>query len=260
MAKHVGRHRAPGFSPLHEIGQLAAESTKPALQVSAVAMVSTGLVATMALPAQAAPVSSAKVAAPAAPAMPAESAAAGADLPELGPFVMAPPSTGGASLSFSSLAGFKAKAPTVVPVPTTRVSRSAARTAAPVSAPAPAAPSAPAAPVIPANGSIIAVAASLLGIPYVYGGTSTSGIDCSGYTQLVYRLAGKSIPRTAEAQRVGSVKVSNPAPGDLIFFGSPASHVGIFAGNGMMYDAGRRGSVTSYRKIYTFVNVSYGRY
>ncbi len=256
MGKHVGRHRAPGYSPLQEIGQLAVESTKPALQVSAVAVASTGLVATMALPAYAAPATPDSGSAAAAPAVPFDPMTDSTDIIEMGPVVVAPTASA-AQLSVSSLAGFKAKAVSVAaPAPATRVSRSTSRTAAPAS---PAAPEAPAAPVVPVNGSIIAIAASLTGIPYVRGGTSTSGADCSGFTQLVYRLAGKSIPRTAEAQRAGSVKVSNPQPGDLVFFGYPATHVGIYAGNGMMYDSARTGTRTALRKIYSS-NVVYGRY
>ncbi|PID97374.1 MAG: hypothetical protein CSA84_00690 [Actinomycetales bacterium] len=110
------------------------------------------------------------------------------------------------------------------------------------------------------NGSITSIAAGLMGIRYRWGGTSTSGIDCSGFTQMVYRRAGISIPRTAEAQRRAATKVSNPRPGDLVFFGYPASHTGIYAGGGMMYDAGRRLGRTVYRKIWTSSGVSYGRF
>src|SRR5204863_2033174 len=122
-----------------------------------------------------------------------------------------------------------------VPAPaatTTRASRTTARTA-------PAAPTATASanPAPAPTGGIIGIAASLSGIYYRYGGTTTAGFDCSGFTSYVYRQVGKSIPRTAEAQRAASSKVSNPVPGDLIFFGYPAYHVGIFAGAGKMYDS-----------------------
>jgi cell wall-associated NlpC family hydrolase len=125
---------------------------------------------------------------------------------------------------------------------------------------APAAPAAPAVNLPAPTGGILGIAASLGGVPYVWGGTSTSGFDCSGFTGYVYRLAGKSLPRTAEAQRAASVKVANPSPGDLIFFGFPAYHVGIYAGPGMMYDAQRPGTVTGLHSIWTYNSVSYGRF
>ncbi|HVD24304.1 MAG TPA: C40 family peptidase, partial [Lapillicoccus sp.] len=110
------------------------------------------------------------------------------------------------------------------------------------------------------TGGIIGIAASLSGIYYRYGGTTTAGFDCSGFTSYVYRQVGKSIPRTAEAQRSASSKVSNPVPGDLIFFGYPAYHVGIFAGAGKMYDSPRTGQTTGLHVIWTQSNVSYGRF
>ena len=259
MSKHVGRHRAPGFSPLHEITQIAADSAKPAMQVSVVAVASTGLIATMTMPAHAATDSGASsssasaVASVPAGSLPSEDLAAAT-----GPLVTAP-ATANAMPTFGSLRGFRTKAAvtatTVAAPATARVSRTTTR-----STPAAPAPTAPAPAVTGGRADIIAIAASLTGIPYRYGGTSTSGIDCSGYTQLVYARAGISIPRTAEGQRAASIKVANPAPGDLIFFNRPATHAGIYAGNGMMYDAGATGRYTSYRKIYTFVNVSYGRF
>ena len=110
------------------------------------------------------------------------------------------------------------------------------------------------------DGTTLQVSASLSGIYYRYGGTTTAGFDCSGFTSYVYRQVGKSIPRTAEAQRAASSKVSNPVPGDLIFFGYPAYHVGIFAGAGKMYDSPHTGATTGLHVIWTQTNVSYGRF
>ena len=78
-------------------------------------------------------------------------------------------------------------------------------------------------------------ALSLQGVPYVFGGTSRSGFDCSGYTQYVFRGSGISLPRTAAEQfRVGSsVSRAQLQSGDLVFFttyASGASHVGIYIG------------------------------
>jgi cell wall-associated NlpC family hydrolase len=92
------------------------------------------------------------------------------------------------------------------------------------------------------TGGLLGLAGGLAGIYYVYGGTTPDGFDCSGYTQYVFGKAGISLPRTAEEQRQAATPVSDPQPGDLIFFGIPAHHVGIYAGNGMMWDSPETGS------------------
>jgi cell wall-associated NlpC family hydrolase len=75
-----------------------------------------------------------------------------------------------------------------------------------------------------------------LGTPYVFGGTSTTGFDCSGYTQHVFAMMGIDLPRTADAQyAVGHPAIGGTQPGDLVFFQTyapGASHVGIYLGNG----------------------------
>ena len=93
----------------------------------------------------------------------------------------------------------------------------------------------------PRSSGVVGIAASLAGIYYVYGGSTPAGFDCSGYTQYVFGKAGISLPRTAEEQRQATTPVTNPQPGDLVFFGSPAHHVGIYAGDGMMWDAEQTG-------------------
>jgi cell wall-associated NlpC family hydrolase len=105
---------------------------------------------------------------------------------------------------------------------------------------------------------VLGVAASLAGIYYVYGGTTTAGFDCSGYVQYVFAKVGVSLPRTAEQQRQAVQAVSDPRPGDLVFFGSPAYHVGIYAGNGMMWDSPQTGSAIALRSIWSS-NPTYGR-
>lgn len=109
---------------------------------------------------------------------------------------------------------------------------------------------APAPAVGAASGSVIDIAASLMGIPYLYGGTTTSGFDCSGYTQYVYAQVGVSLPRTSSAQASAGVAVSKSEgqPGDLV---TMPGHVGIYAGNGMMYDAPRPGKTIQLRAIWT---------
>ena len=106
---------------------------------------------------------------------------------------------------------------------------------------------------------LIATAASLVGTPYRWGGTTTSGFDCSGFTQYVFARNGISLPRTAEQQRQAATRVSSPQVGDLVFFGAPAWHMGIYAGNGMMYDSGSSGSTVTKRAIWTS-SVTYGRF
>ena len=75
-----------------------------------------------------------------------------------------------------------------------------------------------------------------LGTPYVFGGTSGYGFDCSGYTQHVFAMLGVRIPRTADAQYyAGSYPVGGVRTGDLVFFQTyepGPSHVGIYLGNG----------------------------
>lgn len=107
--------------------------------------------------------------------------------------------------------------------------------------------------------SILATAKSLTGSRYRYGGTTPAGFDCSGFTGYVYKKNGKNLPRTAEQQRRAATRVSNPQPGDLVFFGAPAHHVGIYAGNGKLVDAGSSGKRVSHRSIWSS-NVSYGRF
>jgi cell wall-associated NlpC family hydrolase len=82
--------------------------------------------------------------------------------------------------------------------------------------------------------SVISYAEQFVGVPYVLGGTSPSGFDCSGFVQYVYAHFGVSLPRTSENQStIGSaVSVSSAQPGDLLFWGGQGSawHVGIYVG------------------------------
>ncbi|BET48164.1 C40 family peptidase [Kitasatospora aureofaciens] len=85
----------------------------------------------------------------------------------------------------------------------------------------------------------VAYAYQKLGSPYVWGATGPNAFDCSGLTQAAYRAAGVSLPRTTYAQIDAGRRVprSELLPGDLVFFYSGISHVGIYVGNGQMIHA-----------------------
>ncbi|MFB7652237.1 MULTISPECIES: NlpC/P60 family protein [unclassified Streptomyces] len=85
----------------------------------------------------------------------------------------------------------------------------------------------------------VAYAYQKLGSPYVWGATGPDAFDCSGLTQAAYRAAGVSLPRTTYAQIDTGRRVarSELLPGDLVFFYSGISHVGIYVGKGQMIHA-----------------------
>lgn len=94
--------------------------------------------------------------------------------------------------------------------------------------------------------ALVTYAESFCGVPYVWGGESPSGFDCSGLVQYVYAHFGISLPRTSEDQYgCGSaVSISSLQPGDLVFFEGSSSpgHVAIYAGGGMMVEAPHTGA------------------
>ncbi len=106
--------------------------------------------------------------------------------------------------------------------------------------------------------SAIDVAKKYIGTPYVFGGTTSAGFDCSGFTSQVFRELGVTLPRTARAQQAMATRVSDPKPGDLVFRNFPATHVGIYVGPGMMIDSNRPGTTVSIHKMWGG-NFSYGR-
>lgn len=102
-----------------------------------------------------------------------------------------------------------------------------------------------------AGGGVVPFAESFLGTPYVYGGTSAAGVDCSGLTYLIAQHFGiPNFPRTSEGQWAYGPRVpsSAAAPGDLAFFvspagGAPPGHVAVYLGGNMMLDAPHTGAV-----------------
>ncbi len=94
-------------------------------------------------------------------------------------------------------------------------------------------------------GTAISEARAQLGKPYEYGGSGPNSFDCSGLTAWAWRAAGVSLPHSAASQQGMGTPVSrdNLQPGDLVFFGSPAYHVGLYVGDGMMIHAPTSGDV-----------------
>lgn len=90
---------------------------------------------------------------------------------------------------------------------------------------------------------IVKTGKKYIGVPYVFGGTTPAGFDCSGFTAYVYAKYGKSLPRTAAAQYDATARVDEKdlQKGDLVFFSDTykkgVSHVGIYVGSGKMVDA-----------------------
>lgn len=103
---------------------------------------------------------------------------------------------------------------------------------------------------------IILSAKKFLGTPYVWGGTSPSGFDCSGLVQWVYRENGILLPRVSQAQQQAAtpIPVEDVRPGDLVFWGTPAHHVGIYIGEGYYIHAPQPGEVVkvTHRSYYPF--------
>lgn len=106
-------------------------------------------------------------------------------------------------------------------------------------------------PEVPApsySSDIVSVAQQYIGVPYVWGGTTPSGFDCSGFTQYVFKQCGYSISRIADAQYSDGSYVSydNLTAGDLVFFintysTNGISHVGIYIGGGQFIHAANGG-------------------
>jgi len=106
---------------------------------------------------------------------------------------------------------------------------------------------------------VVNIARRYTGVRYKWAGNSPSrGFDCSGYVNYVFKKAGVNLPRTASQIQRATKRTYSPRPGDLVFHGYPATHVGIYAGNGKFYDSGRSTRGTSLRKIFPG-SVSYGR-
>ncbi|MEO6789531.1 MAG: C40 family peptidase [Ornithinibacter sp.] len=284
-----GRHRgAARYNPAAELSTIVKSAGQTGIKVSAVLAASGGLVAAFALPAQAATPAAVSTVSTAdtTAGVQALTAAPGVQALALAPAVVAPAAAAPALTDVVGVSGVTAVAkpkpkPKPKPAPvvqavsarsdqsgtasrSTSPTRNTSTRSSPPKASPPKSSSQTTAPApsrnVPAGTSgVVNIARTLLGIPYVYGGSTPSGFDCSGLTQYVFAKAGKSIPRTASAQQRAATPVSNPQPGDLVFYGSPAWHVGIYTGNGMMIDSPRPGKFSSERKMFSGVT-GYGRF
>ncbi|MGI4896314.1 MAG: C40 family peptidase [Janthinobacterium lividum] len=286
--RHSARHRAAvrPRTPLDDLGDAVSRRVGDVGRTGAVAVAAGGLLVSVALPADAAPavtpasVTSAVsstlassvtsafganpvgvVSAPTAVSTPVTTLAAFQSVPAV-PVVAVVPTTLSAPASVPAVAAapvlprvhrHSVAAPVlasavveVAPAPVPAPAPAPAPEPAPVPAPAPA----------PLGQRILDIADNYAGVPYVYGGTTPAGFDCSGYTSYVFREVGVNLPRTANAQLGASTRVSgaDARPGDLVFFtnsGGRAYHVGIYAGNGMMWDSPRSGKPVQLRAIWS---------
>ncbi|MGW6132176.1 C40 family peptidase [Cellulomonas sp. NPDC055163] len=233
------RHRSVRrpATPLTDLASAASESMGAVGRGAAIVAASGGLVATMISPAAAAPGAGAAGALPAVDTS-ALTASARAVL-QTSPVVSSP---------VDAAWSFEAPAVTVAPKPVAQTraaraaaSRSAERTAtATVNNPI---------PQSVAGNAVLEVAARYVGTPYVSGGTTPEGFDCSGFVSYVYAQLGISLPRTSSAIKGAGTVVSraDALPGDLIW--SPG-HISIYAGGNDQIDSPSPGKTVQFRTIY----------
>ncbi len=115
--------------------------------------------------------------------------------------------------------------------------------------------------VSPGARTAVSFAAAQEGKPYEWGGAGPATYDCSGLTMRAWGAAGVSLPHSSEEQQamLPSVPLSQLAPGDLVFVGYPAHHVGIYAGGGKVIHAPHTGTVVQEISLWSFNPTSAGR-
>jgi len=91
----------------------------------------------------------------------------------------------------------------------------------------------------------VEVARSYLGTPYLWGGMTERGIDCSGLVHMAYRRAGRVVPRDADQQEEAGEEVAEPRPGDLVTYGeAEADHIAFWLGDGrILHSTGREDGI-----------------
>lgn len=104
----------------------------------------------------------------------------------------------------------------------------------------------------PGADAAIAEARRQIGKPYEWGAAGPDSFDCSGLTLWSWRAGGKSLPHSSRAQWTATSRVDIDAikPGDLLFYGNPIHHVGLYIGNGQMIEASQTGTPVRYASIY----------
>lgn len=222
---NLARHRAQSVrtTPLGTMSKAVSANAGTVGRQAAVIAAASGLLLSIGLPANAADTNIGVSA----------SAASGSSKP----VQLAVSAAEAATVSFERPAVTTKAAPKVeaVAVQSAEVTPAAAQSTAAQPAAAAVQTTKPAAAAAPAAASgLAAIAYTGIGRPYVWGGTTPNGWDCSGFTQWVYAQAGISIPRVNAWSAM--TPTSTPAPGDLVMQNGGA-HVGIYVGNGMMISA-----------------------
>ena len=115
----------------------------------------------------------------------------------------------------------------------------------------------------PAAGADAAIAEARrqLGKPYQWGGSGPDSFDCSGLTSWAWRAGGKALSHSSRAQwsETSRVDIGDLQPGDLVFYGSPIHHVGLYIGDGQMIEAPETGKTVRIATIYRSGYVGAGR-
>jgi hypothetical protein len=97
---------------------------------------------------------------------------------------------------------------------------------------------------------IIAYGLAEVGKPYQYGDEGPNAFDCSGLMQFIFGKVGINLPRTAAQQQSIATPVTSPVPGDLVFYGAPATHVALYLGAGRMLAAPHTGANVRVQSVY----------